>query len=133
LTGARAALLAGALGVLLAASCDRWPGNHNYGPPADPRVVQRLCTSELGSPKAELHVWRDSNDAITVFDLVPDPDGPQKGVTALYDSRGREQVRMPPPIIPSAPEALEIDRRRGTILEDSRRAETIECARDGGR
>jgi hypothetical protein len=119
--------------ALLGAGCDRWPGNHDYGPPADPRVVQRLCNSDLGGPNAELQIWRDRADAITIYELVPDPDGPGKGTTALYDSRGREQLKMPPPDMPTSPDALEIDRRRGTVLEDSKRRETIACARDGGR
>jgi hypothetical protein len=128
-----AALASTAAAALLVAGCDRLPGTHPNGPPVDLRVMQKLCTSDLGGPKAEVQIWRDSHDAITVYDLVPDPDGPQKGVTALYDSRGREQLRMPPPDSPASPLALEVDRRRGTVIEDSKRAETIDCARDAGR
>jgi hypothetical protein len=124
--------LAALLALVATGGCDRWPGNHNYGPPADPRVVQRLCTSDLGGKDAELHVWRDGATAITVYELVPDEDGPHKGVTALYDSRGREQLELPPPDMKTSPEALERDRRRDEVLEDSKRAETIECGKDAG-
>jgi len=122
-----------ALAALVAtASCNYWPGTHDYGPPTDPRVVHKLCTSDLGGKNAELQVWRDGATAITIYELVPDSDGPHAGMTALYDSRGREQLKLPPPDMKTSPEALERDRRRDQVLEDGRRAETIDCGRDAG-
>jgi len=113
--------------------CDRWPGTQRHGPPTNPAVVQKLCGSDLGGPKAELHVWRDDRDAVTVYELVPDEDGTARGTTALYDSRGREQLRMPAIDPPSSPLALERDRRRDAVVEDSKRAETLACAPNAGR
>ena len=124
--------LAGLLALAATTGCDHFPGRHDYGPPADARVVQKLCTSDLGGKNAELQVWRDGATAITVYELIPDSDGPHAGVTALYDSRGREQLKLPPPDMKTSPEALERDRRRDQVLEDGRRAETIECGKDAG-
>jgi hypothetical protein len=129
----RTSLGLAALAALAMGGCDRWPGNHDYGPPTDPRIVTRLCTSELGGPGAEVRVWRDGARAVALYDLVPDPDGPHKGVTSLYDSRGREQLKLPAPDMATSPEALERDRRRDAVLEDTKRTETIECGKDAGR
>jgi hypothetical protein len=109
------------------------PGSQHHDPPVDARVVQKLCTSDLGGPKAELHVWRDNVDRVTVYELIPDSDGPAAGVTALYDSRGREQLRMPRIAAPTSPEGLERDRRRDSVLEDSQQRETVDCKLDAGR
>ena len=128
----RGAALAGLLALLAMGGCDHWPGNHNYGPPADPRVVQKLCASDLGGKNAEVQVWRDGTTAITSYELVPDSDGPHAGVTALYDSRGREQLKLPAPDMKTSPEALERDRRRDQVLEGSKSAETIACGKDAG-
>jgi hypothetical protein len=120
--------LAAALGA-----CDRLPGNQRHDPPVDARVVRMLCASDLGGPKAELHVWRDGADRVTIYELVPDTDGPSAGATALYDSRGREQLHWPPIAAPTSPERLERDRRRDAVLEDSQERETIACKLDAGR
>jgi hypothetical protein len=132
LIAARGGLLAGLLALVATGGCEHWPGNHNYGPPADPRVVRTLCASDLGGRNAELQVWRDGATAITIYELLPDSDGPHAGVTALYDSRGREQLKLPAPDMKTSPEALERDRRRDQVLEDSKRSETIECGKDAG-
>ena len=95
--------------------------------------MARLCTSDLGGPGAELHIWRDGARAVALYELVPDSDGPHKGVTAIDDSRGREQIKLPAPDMATSPEALERDRRRDAVLEDTKRTETIDCARDAGR
>ena len=95
--------------------------------------MRKLCSSDLGGPKASLQVWRDDADRITIYELVPDPDAPAKASAALYDSRGREQLRLPPVEDPSSPQALEVQRRRETVFEDSKRRESIECRGDAGR
>lgn len=94
--------------------------------------MEKLCKSDLGGPKAELHVWRDEAEQVTIYELIPDSDGPAAGTTALYDSRGREQLRMPRIDPPTSPQALERDRRRDSVLEDSHRRETVDCHRDAG-
>jgi hypothetical protein len=121
-----------ALAVGMFAACDKFALPAMSGPPPDPRVIRTLCTSELGGQAAWIKVWRDDRGAVTVLDLHADPDAKARASTALYDSRGREQLRMPPIDDPGAPAALAAERRRETVIEDSRGAETISCATDGG-
>ncbi len=134
---ARLATLLGALGGMGgalggASACDRLPGHHPAGPAPDARVIRKLCTSDLGGPQASVQVWRDDQDRVTVLELQPDPDAKAKASAALYDSRGREQLRLPAVEGVATPQALEVQRRRETIFEDSKRSESIDCKVDGG-
>ncbi len=94
--------------------------------------MQRLCTSDLGGPEASVVIWRDSTDAVALYDLTPDPHAKAKASVALYDSRGHEELRLPPVEAPTSPEALEVERRRESVLEDTKKGETIDCKVDAG-
>jgi hypothetical protein len=124
--------IAAAIAALGGVACDHLPGHHDTSPPADPRIVRKLCSSDLGGPKASLQIWRDDADRITVYELQPDPDAHAKASAALYDSRGREQLRLPPVEDPGSPQALDVQRRREMVFEDSKRREEIACRLDGG-
>lgn len=130
----RAPLAAVALAVAMAAqACDTFVRHAPKGPPPSAAVVRAVCTSELGGPKARVRVWRDDHGQVTVLELFPDPNAKARASEALYDTRGREQLRLPPIDDPGSPQALEADRRRDTVIEDSRRGETLSCgAPDGG-
>ncbi len=114
--------------MIAPASCDTFVRHAPKGPPPADGVVRALCTSDLGGPKAKVRVWRDSEGQVTVLELLPDADAKARASSALYDSRGREQLRLPPVDDPGSPQALEVDRRRDEVIEDSRRGETLSCS-----
>jgi hypothetical protein len=121
-----------AIALALVSACDTFVRHAPKGPPPDGAVVRSLCRSDLGGPRASLRVWRDDHGEVTLYELRSDPALRNRSWMALFDTRGREQLRQPPIEAPGSPDALEADRKRETVIEDSRLGETIKCAMDGG-
>ena len=96
--------------------------------------MRQLCGSNVAAgPKATLQVWRDDTGQATILELHPDPDAHALVASALYDTRGLEQLRVPAIEEKSSPQALDFERRHDAVVEDSRPGETIPCAPDAGK
>jgi hypothetical protein len=124
-----------AVGVALALSaggCDKFVRHAPKGPPPDQMIIGQICASSIGGPKATVLVWRDMQGQVTVLELRPDPEAHSRTAAALYDNRGREDLRIPALEEKSSPQELEFERRHDAVVEDSRPGETLSCAPDAG-
>jgi hypothetical protein len=118
---------------LVGAACDKFVRHApEGGPPPNQMIVGQICASNIGGPKATVQVWRDANGQVAILELFPDPDAHSRTKSALYDGRGREQLRIPALEEKSSPQTMEFERRHDAVVEDSRPGETLSCANDGG-